>query len=264
MVSGGSSAPDPYHQPTPPKEKVAYGTERDWEKKPKKPITLPPSKPKEPVKVIPLPPLKKLPIGRNCSNLYWYDCNNCGTLYPVQERKRPRHAHSFCSPECRGEWHSHNLSGIKTSEKTKQKISNTKKGVTHEERYRRKQEIDHKREQAGPNNPEWYNEAKDLAEEYRRSGEWKRKTKEILERDNYTCQACGWTRDEVDQMDVHHVKKLADWIYEGNDPSEYPDNLLTTICNPCHGHTEGQEEEHKWPKSYRGESTKPGYPISMK
>lgn len=129
-------------------------------------------------------------------------------------------------------------------------MSDTKMGRSRKKQVRRKEQPD-ARKHPGYRNSKWYKDAKDQAEAYRRSGEWKRTSKRIMKRDGHTCQACGSTRKQVKQMDAHHVKKLADWMYEGNDPNDYPDNLLATLCHKCHGHTEGQKSEYKWPKSAR-------------
>jgi hypothetical protein len=53
------------------------------------------------------------------------------------------------------------------------------------------------------------------------------KTKqEVLERDNFTCQKCGYKGDEK-ELEIHHVKLK---INEGGDEK---DNL-TTLCSICH------------------------------
>lgn len=55
---------------------------------------------------------------------------------------------------------------------------------------------------------------------------WQKKRLEILERDDWTCQMCGDTRST---LHVHHrmyISGLAPW--------DYPDNLLTVLCESCH------------------------------
>jgi len=37
-----------------------------------------------------------------------------------------------------------------------------------------------------------------------------KKAERIKRRDNYTCQGCGWTKDEVDKLGVHHIDPLED------------------------------------------------------
>lgn len=54
----------------------------------------------------------------------------------------------------------------------------------------------------------------------------------VLVRDNYTCQGCGWTReqwtkDDPRHIELHHLKEHA----KGGENTE--ENLLT-LCNVCH------------------------------
>lgn len=55
---------------------------------------------------------------------------------------------------------------------------------------------------------------------------WQRKKNGILERDKYTCQRCG-AKDKT--LHVHHKV----YIY-GNNPWDYNDILLETLCLDCH------------------------------
>jgi hypothetical protein len=55
---------------------------------------------------------------------------------------------------------------------------------------------------------------------------WQKKRLKILERDKWSCQNCHKT---IDTLCIHHYRyilKIKPW--------EYPDNLLTTLCEPCH------------------------------
>jgi ribosomal protein L37AE/L43A len=53
---------------------------------------------------------------------------------------------------------------------------------------------------------------------------WQRKRLEILQRDNWSCIACG---DKTTTLHVHHL------MYDGA-PWEVLDNYLQTLCEPCH------------------------------
>lgn len=55
---------------------------------------------------------------------------------------------------------------------------------------------------------------------------WQKKRLEILERDNFTCQSCFDTENE---LHVHHVHYLKD-----KKPYEYEEFWLTTLCKDCH------------------------------
>ena len=53
---------------------------------------------------------------------------------------------------------------------------------------------------------------------------WQKKRLKILERDNFSCVACG---DEETELHVNHLK------YTG-EPHEAPDEDLETLCKHCH------------------------------
>ena len=55
---------------------------------------------------------------------------------------------------------------------------------------------------------------------------WQKKRLLILNRDKFTCQECA---DDESTLHVHHI------YYEpGNDPWDYPDYALVTLCESCH------------------------------
>lgn len=59
-----------------------------------------------------------------------------------------------------------------------------------------------------------------------RDPRWQRKRLEIMERDSFTCQSCY---DNESTLNVHHT------YYEyGNDPWDYPEGSLITLCERCH------------------------------
>lgn len=63
---------------------------------------------------------------------------------------------------------------------------------------------------------------------------WQRRRLEILERDIWICSCCG---DDSKTLHVHH--RVYDKKYEN--PWDYPDELLITLCADCHK-SESQEE----------------------
>lgn len=74
-----------------------------------------------------------------------------------------------------------------------------------------------------------------------KSPEWQKKRLKIFERDNFTCQLC---LDTEEQLHVHHKS------YDKNTKAwEYDDDRLITLCATCHdgitAHIEyyGNEEE---------------------
>lgn len=57
------------------------------------------------------------------------------------------------------------------------------------------------------------------------SPKWQKKRLEIFNRDDYTCQACGW---DDSPLHVHHMK------YNNCDPWDIDNKFLITLCEGCH------------------------------
>ena len=55
---------------------------------------------------------------------------------------------------------------------------------------------------------------------------WQKKRLFLLARDSWKCQMCGC---ENEMLAVHHRHYLP-----GREPWDYPDDLLVTLCDPCH------------------------------
>lgn len=58
-----------------------------------------------------------------------------------------------------------------------------------------------------------------------RSPLWQKKRLEILERDDWQCQVC---RSTTNNLQVHHL------FYAKRDPWDYPDEAYQTLCEYCH------------------------------
>jgi hypothetical protein len=103
----------------------------------------------------------------------------------------------------------------------------------------------------GPKNPNWKGgpsarkKPPSQGEIYRNSKHWKHKTKEIQRRDGHQCQSCSTGKD----LDTHHQYPINDWIDDGHDPRDYPDEWLSTLCKSCHKKSESQEGVFKPPIS---------------
>lgn len=65
---------------------------------------------------------------------------------------------------------------------------------------------------------------------------WQKKRLEILNRDKFKCQSCG--NGEL-TLHVHHTKYI-----RGNDPWDYKDNFLVTLCELCHDNEHADSGEH--------------------
>lgn len=61
---------------------------------------------------------------------------------------------------------------------------------------------------------------------------WAARSREIMKRDNFTCQLCG--RSDRG-LNVHHIKYQNDLDYW-----DYPDELLMTVCRVCHAKIHGK------------------------
>jgi len=66
---------------------------------------------------------------------------------------------------------------------------------------------------------------------------WQKKRLEILERDNWECVMCG---EKNKTLNVHH--KI---YFQGQEPWEYGNSLLVTLCDDCH------EYEHSVTKEFQ-------------
>jgi len=55
---------------------------------------------------------------------------------------------------------------------------------------------------------------------------WQKKRLEIMERDKFKCKLCG---DEETMLQIHHKEYV-----NGNDPWDYEDRELITLCEHCH------------------------------
>lgn len=74
---------------------------------------------------------------------------------------------------------------------------------------------------------------------YKRGENWLQVRREVRERDNFTCQICGKTEEEVGKLlDVHHIKpyRLFDNYEEANDLTN-----LIALCPSCHHKLESEE-----------------------
>ena len=72
---------------------------------------------------------------------------------------------------------------------------------------------------------------------------WQKKRLDILSRDNFKCQCCG--NGEL-TLHVHHTKYI-----KGNDPWDYKDNFLVTLCELCHDSEHADSGEHHLIDSFK-------------
>lgn len=77
--------------------------------------------------------------------------------------------------------------------------------------------------------------------------DWHEQRRRALERDNYTCQICGKTKDEIGkEPSVHHIKPLREFK-EGNGQVNYEKanklSNLISLCPSCHQKVENRQAE---------------------
>ena len=66
---------------------------------------------------------------------------------------------------------------------------------------------------------------------------WQKKRLQILNRDKFTCKMCG---DTETTLHVHHK-----YYVSGNDPWDYPNTALVTLCEHCHKEVEDNKGDYK-------------------
>lgn len=77
--------------------------------------------------------------------------------------------------------------------------------------------------------------AKTFHSDYYQDVRWQRKRLEILERDQFTCQKCQASGN--DMLHVHHRHYLTTRM-----PWDYPSELLISLCSKCHKQEEDTRE----------------------
>ena len=68
-----------------------------------------------------------------------------------------------------------------------------------------------------------------------KSPKWQKKRLQIMSRDKFTCKLCG---DTETQLHVHHKEYI-----NGNNPWDYDNTLLITLCEDCHQEIEKLKKE---------------------
>lgn len=83
----------------------------------------------------------------------------------------------------------------------------------------------------------------DYSEKYK-TAKWQQKKCEILVRDNFTCQVCGFSsNDDADSSKLLHVHHR--YYIKGKDEVwDYPNEALVTLCEDCHA------KEHSCDESF--------------
>jgi hypothetical protein len=70
-----------------------------------------------------------------------------------------------------------------------------------------------------------------------RDPRWQKRRLEVMQRDNWKCLRCG---DGTKTLNVHHKEYI-----KGRDPWQYPNHLLETLCEDCHGEHHGVDRKER-------------------
>jgi len=62
-----------------------------------------------------------------------------------------------------------------------------------------------------------------------------------------TCKSCGKKGQDGGNLGVHHTYPLNQWIDDGEDPNDYPDDWLMTLDKSCHSKADAQDGDFKLP-----------------
>jgi hypothetical protein len=201
--------------------------------------------------------------------VYFYSCHRCGRIFSKPSKNRLRDRTGYCTPECRRKSTRDMSRGRRHSKATRKKQSEAAKKRWQRKDYRERQrraserpEVRQARSRSrmGARNPRWKGGRRRDAVRHIRSKHWKMQVKRAQKRNDDTCLGCGWRKGEVKDLVGHHIYPLQDYIDEGNDPCDYPDEWVATMCKNCHGVSDTQPGKMKWPASSRGAATKAGYP----
>lgn len=101
----------------------------------------------------------------------------------------------------------------------------------------------------GPKSPSYKDGRSSERQRHYSSSKWHRQRDRVAERDNHTCQGCGWNEEEAGTLSGHHIEPLRTTRFDWND---YPDELVVTLCEKCHHKSESQPGRFKTPVNGRG------------
>ncbi|ELY68839.1 homing endonuclease associated repeat-containing protein [Natrinema versiforme] len=186
-----------------------------------------------------------LDINRTHGEKESVPCDHCGSPVERTQGQLERLDHVFCDGECMGKWESEQYSG----EGNPRYVKYEKDCVNCGEPVLRAPWIHRASERtfcdsqcqgewvretgfmSGENSPLWKGGG---GREY--GADWIYIRKDILERDDYQCLACGLTEDEHQEefgtsLNVHHRNPVRN--YEEPEDAHDPENLVT-LCRSCH------------------------------
>lgn len=197
--------------------------------------------------------------NKECGNKYHnkqikIECEYCGKDIKKLRWQVKRNNHNFCSKKCRGKWVSKfrigensplwrqvdvkcDFCGKKKLE-SPSRIKNNKYHFCNSKCMGGFYKTFYKGKYTGENHPNWLNGIS--KEPY--SFDFNDKLKEkIRKRDNFTCQECGYTQEQLGYtLHVHH----ANYDKKNNNP-----NNLISLCRGCHPKTNFNRDD--WREYYQ-------------
>jgi hypothetical protein len=121
------------------------------------------------------------------------------------------------------EQNGHPFKGKSHTEKSKNKISESKSGENHQFYGESRPEFAEK--VSGSNNPA-YKDGRSEEYDFRKSNKWQNFSFKIKEKSNWTCQNCG-SHGSEEEIQTHHTRPVS----EGGDKYS---NLFIVLCKDCH------------------------------
>ncbi len=124
--------------------------------------------------------------------------------------------------------------------------------------------MDKKKRKSYPSGKKWKQDNKEKMQLYRDRDNFGCDSSEVLERDNFQCQKCGFTQEQhiiafARRLDIHHIDFKGENVPK-EERNNDPDNLVT-LCIRCHRtiHNKHKAEE-KWGDLIRQDSSDWQYP----
>lgn len=172
-------------------------------------------------------------------------CEYCDTPIERYQCMLEKQDMFFCDMQCKGAWHSENLSGEHSPIYKKVKVPCSQCGtIVLRHPCRMEEHKNHfcskecfgkwiSENKSGVNSYQW-NPDKTLL--YYGPG-WRRISREIRHRDNFQCCHCGISEKKLGKaLDVHHVVPLRNFNGDYKSANR-PDNLVS-LCKSCHNQAE--------------------------
>jgi len=167
------------------------------------------------------------------------ECDWCGNALERKPSRIEQFEHQFCDLQCQGQWLSEYRSGEDSIHWTDSTVEcdycgdefHRPPSDMYEHNFCSEACRDNWQSEVlvGENNPLWEGGGDHLYY----GPNWPRQRKKALERDNYTCQRCGATAEEIGRNpDVHHINRTA--LENGDYEKANRLANLVCLCPSCH------------------------------